>query len=219
MIRNYLLPKFYHSFIFAKLHSKHFKKIYVIIRKSIRKILYLRHHLPKAAFHTRVADGAIGIPSLRYLIPLIAKNSLVYKAPPPDLLKIDNKMISSINHINNYYKKELYRMCDGIGLRRSLKCSGTHQWVSDGTSFLSGKDYINCLHIRYGYLYNKNRCARGRNENDKYCRRGCQVPETLNHILQNCYSTHGGKIKKNDALVNYIMNLGEVRGRTVHKKP
>lgn len=115
MIRNYLLPKFYHSFIFAKLHSKYLKN--VIIHKSIRKILHLTHHLPKAAFHAKMADGGMGIPSLRYLIRLIAKNRLVYRAPHPDLLKIDNKVISTTNHINNYYKKELYRACDGIGLQ------------------------------------------------------------------------------------------------------
>lgn len=63
-LKNFLLPQFYHSFIFAKLYSGHLKKIDIMVPKTVRKILYLPHDLPKAAFHAKVADG--GMVFLRY---------------------------------------------------------------------------------------------------------------------------------------------------------
>lgn len=84
---------------------------------------------------------------------------------------------------------------------------------------MSGRDFISAIHLRYGALYNKARCARGRSENNKLCRRGCGTPETLNHILQQCHKTHFARIQRHNALMNYIQNLNHNRNNTVHKEP
>lgn len=124
-----------------------------------------------------------------------------------------------MNQINNYWKNKLYNTCDGAGLRNASKCPSAHNWVSDGTAFLSGRDYIKSIHLRYGCLFNKARCARGRSDKCKECRRGCERPETLNHILQNCYSTHFLRIKRHNSLVQYLNRTLTSRNNTVHVEP
>lgn len=204
MMKNFLIPKYYHSFIFSKLTAGNLNKIDVLVRKTVRSILHLAHDPPKAAFHAKVVDGGMGIPSFRFVIPLIAKHRLLYRTPNEYLLYAETRPINSNQQINNYFKRKLYTMCDGAGLKEASKCPPAHEWVSDGTRFLTGKDYIKSIHLRYGCLYNRARCRR---ENNKVCRRGCDVPETLNHIIQQCYSTHFLRIKRHNSLVHYINTI------------
>lgn len=131
------------------------------------------------------------------------------------MVKIDGKTIRTSNQINSYYRRQLYSSVDSKGLKEAHKCSVAHPWVDDGTNFLSGKDYIKCIHLRYGVLFSKSHSARGRIK-DNSCRRGCGQPETVNHILQNCYATHFIRIKRHDNLVKYIQKITQDKGFTVH---
>lgn len=108
MLRNFLLPSFYHSYIFAKHFASHLKKLDDIIRKTVREKLHLPHDLPKVAFHAKMADGGMGIPSLRFLISLIANNRLIYKKPRENLVKIEGRLIHSTAQINRFYRRQLY---------------------------------------------------------------------------------------------------------------
>lgn len=47
MLKNFLLPSFYHSFIFSKIYASYLKKIDIFVMK----IFHLHHDLPKADFH------------------------------------------------------------------------------------------------------------------------------------------------------------------------
>lgn len=49
-------------------------------------------------------------------------------------------------------------------------------------------------------------------------KRGCGQPETLNHMLQQCYATHLGRIKRHGNLVKYIQKITQDRGITVHRE-
>lgn len=84
---------------------------------------------------------------------------------------------------------------------------------------MCGRDFINAIHIRYGVLFCRAKGARGRSDKVKSCRRGCGAVETLNHILQVCDHTHFVRIKRHDALVNYVQKVAQERGLTVHKEP
>lgn len=53
---------------------------------------------------------------------------------------------------------------------------------------------------------------------NKKCRRDCDQPETVNHMLQQCYATHPGRIKRHDNLVKYIQKITQDRGITVHRE-
>lgn len=217
MIRNFLLPSLYHSYIFSKLFSSHLNKIDIVIRKAIRRFLHLPHELPKAAFNARVADGVLGIPALRYLIPVIASKRLKFNKPNPNLTKIEGREIRNSDQINRYFRQELLKSVDGKGLLESDVLLHI-RWINDGTSFIIGKDFISCIHLRYNILYSRSRCSRGRGDKEKMCRRGCDRPEILNDILQTCYATHSARIKRHNAIVHYIQRISQDRGFTVHKE-
>ncbi len=87
--------------------------------------------------------------------------------------------------------------------------------MSDGTKLLTGRDYIHCVHARYNVLYSKARGTRGRLR-DTICRNGCAATETLNHISQVCWSTHKTRIKRHDAISNYLCRSAAQRGFTPH---
>lgn len=91
--------------------------------------------------------------------------------------------------------------------------------MSDGTSVLSGKDYIKSIHLRFACLYNRSRCARGRSDKKLLCRHGCEAPEIVSHMIQQCYSTHASRILRHDSLVYYLRRILQYRNYTVHKEP
>lgn len=64
---HFLLPSFYHRFTFSKLYAGTLKKLDVLVRDFVRSILHLPSDAPKAIFHASIADGGIGVPSLRGL--------------------------------------------------------------------------------------------------------------------------------------------------------
>lgn len=134
------------------------------------------------------------------------------------ILRYNGQVLNSKARVQSMWRKELSRKCDGVGLAPAAKVPQAHSWVSDGTSFLSGRDYISCIHVRYNCLFSKSRAARGRVK-DHNCSRGCGVPETLNHILQQCHATHFRRIQRHNAVVNYLSRSLAQRGYTVHKEP
>ena len=52
------------------------KSVDITVRKSVRRWLNLLHDVPNAYFHAPVAEGGLGIPSLRWIAPLFRKNRL-----------------------------------------------------------------------------------------------------------------------------------------------
>lgn len=113
------------------------------------------------------------------------------------------KILNNPDLINQRWADALYGKIDGGGLKKSRKAPHQHQWVADGTAFLTGKDFINCNRLRIGALPTKSRSSRGRTQ-DRRCKAGCFAQETLNHVLQQCHRTHAARIKRHDAILNYM---------------
>lgn len=84
---------------------------------------------------------------------------------------------------------------------------------------MTDRDYVHAMQLCYDVLYSKARCARGRPDIDKNCRRRCGVKQTLNHVIQQCHHTYFGHIKRHNALVDYVQRVDQDRGMTVHKEP
>lgn len=160
----------------------------------------------------------MGVPTLHLLIPMIANDRLKYNKPNENLFSYFLSVVNSTDQINRYQRKFLLKGVDGLGLREANKCPPSHRWLDDGTNFLSGKDFLKSVHVRYGVFYNRCRCARGRIK-DKSCRRGCGAVETLNHVMQTCYDSHSGRIKRHNELVKYIHRVAQDRGNTAHLEP
>lgn len=123
------------------------------------------------------------------------------------------------------FRRRLYSTCDGSGLLQSSLVPKASVWIRDGTSMLSGRDYINGLHCRLIFLYSRSRVSSGRPGKDHLCERGCLQAETLTHILQQCHSTHANRVYRHVVVVHYLtrssLTSGTrfIRSRSCHLHP
>lgn len=115
--------------------------------------------------------------------------------------------------------RKLHGSIDGLGLAKSGGVPQQHQWVIDGTRFLSGRDFLNIIKLRINALPTRSKCARGRMGHDKRCRAGCSAVETMNHIQQICERTHDTRVDRHDDLVKYVARGASRRGFAVLKEP
>ena len=172
-------------------------------------------------FHAPVSEGGLGIPSLRWLAPLYRKDRLLGLVPGRKMEKItDPYLVKEIGQCRQRFMKNgstyntqeeikkrwatiLHQSIDGSSLKNSHQVTGQHQWVTDGTSLLSGRNYINCHKVRIGALPTRSRTTR-RWRGDRLCRAGCMAQETNNHVLQICPRAHKARIDRHDAVLSYL---------------
>lgn len=74
--------------------------------------------------------------------------------------------------------------------------------VGDGTSLMCGSEYISSIKVRYNCLFSRSRRTR-RRALIRHCSRGYVMPETMNHILQICYATHGLHVRRHNDFFFY----------------
>ncbi|CAG0890453.1 unnamed protein product [Darwinula stevensoni] len=109
-------------------------------------------------------------------------------------------------------------MLDGRGLRFSKEVPYNHSWKTDGNKLQSGTSFINSVKVHGNLLPTQARASRGRNETPM-CDAGCNSRASLSHIAQACCRTHNSRIKRHDALVNFIEQQFHRLGYTTIKEP
>lgn len=223
-LRHYVLPKLYHGFVMSPCYIGRLNKIDIMVRRFTRSWLKLPGDTPKAFYHASINDGGLGVPSLRWVIPPVRKRRLERYADRglgatlgigAELLSQESRKLAILitdqgihlnttDKVKRMYSEKLYSSVDGSGLRHCGAIPQASSWVGDGTSFLSGSDFVHSIKLRISALPTRSRTTRGRDA-DRTCRAGCHgTPETLNHVLQRCSRTHGKRIKRHDAIVSYI---------------
>jgi hypothetical protein len=221
-LRCFLIPSFFHKLTLSHIHLGVLRKIDIVVRKFVRKWLCLPHDVPVSYFHADVPDGGLGIPALRWKIPLVRLArirrtlqlfSLLGLNLPKHLLSAersvlfrlfnDSSRLDTLSKQSSFWKNCLYRSIDGFALSSSAKVPGQHSWVSDGTGFLSGRDFLRSTQARINALPFRSRLARGRIR-DRSCRAGCAAVETANHVSQVCYRTHGLRVKRHNSIVDFV---------------
>ena len=233
-IRSLVIPKVYHQLALGSVMLGALKSSDITIRKAMRKWLNLPHDVPNAYFHAPIAEGGLGIPSLRWIAPLLRKNRLTTLRlgedhPRNDFLEREiticekrlrdgRNEFQTLDDVNKWWATTLHNTVDGGDLQRSAETPGQHRWVNDGTKFLSGRDYINSCRLRISALPTKSRTSRGRHV-DRGCRAGCNAPETLNHVVQRCFRMQGIWIHRQDAVVKYVARRFENEGSSIHLEP
>lgn len=221
-LKNVVIPGVYHLLTLGKVTMGTLKKADKISREAVRKWTTLPHDAPTAYFHACVVDGGLGIPSMRWNVPVIRLNRLrkvsllqenagVVATNFVELeikrtllrLKDQDKQITSATDVKSRWANLLYTSVDGGPLRKSNLVPQQHRWVSEGNKLVSGKDYINMLKFRINAMPVRARTSRGKTH-DRRCRAGCPASETLNHVIQQCHRTHGARIKRHNAVVSYL---------------
>lgn len=222
-LRVVVLPSIYYHLSMGETTCGYLRSIDRLVRSTVRTWLHLPGDCPNAYFHATVNDGGLGIRSVRWSTPLDRARRLgsllrrwqdMSRIPDSYIeeevrkaeLRLntnDGFRITSKYAMDKWWSSRLYSSVDGGPLKGSSLVKGQHSWVADGTKFLSGKDFVNSIKIRIGALPTRSRMGRGRRR-ERTCRAGCMLVETANHVIQNCHRTHGTRINRHDAIVNYV---------------
>jgi hypothetical protein len=129
--------------------------------------------------------------------------------------------IKKKEHVNDYWARRLHSSTDGMELRESKKVSASSRWIDYGSLGVPGREFIQNIHIHINAIPSRMRTSRGRRVNDEMvkCRAGCNVTETTAHTIQGCFRTHGGRIKRHNAIVKTISNELKQKGFEVKTEP
>lgn len=224
-LRTMVIPGLYHLLVLGATNISLLTKLDVAIRGTVRKYLDLPHDVPNAYFHADVKDGGLSIPSFRWIAPLQRYHRLkglttTAGETGPDAMKrfLEMEIKRDERRLNDHgvsiktraaykarFAKLLYQSNDGCPLKRSRGVEQQHAWLTDGTLFVSGRNFIHMNKLRINAVPLRSRMARGR-VRDKQCRAGCNNAETLHHVLQQCYRTHNARIQRHDACLKYLLD-------------
>ncbi|GBO39965.1 Retrovirus-related Pol polyprotein from type-2 retrotransposable element R2DM [Araneus ventricosus] len=223
-----------HSFtlVLSTVRAGHLVKLDSCVRAFVRRVLYLPTDCPNAYLYAAISDGGLGVPCLRYSVPVwraarltslsTSMSPACLAGPPGDYLqRLQERAARGLltADVNKFFAAKLYNSVDGLALSESAKVPKQHNWVASFNRFLSGRDFINLVKTRINCLPTASRCARGRLSKDKMCRAGCNHKETINHISQGCPRTHQRRVARHNAVSNYIKRGLENRGFTVFSEP
>ncbi|CAL7932908.1 unnamed protein product [Xylocopa violacea] len=237
ILRVYVIPGLYHLLSLGNINLGVLVKIDRVIRSVARKWLHLPKDTPNGYFHATIQDGGLGLPSFRWTAPL-HRLSRLKKLPlssqaasgasgfflQEEIQKASRRLndhgiaYDTKYKVNNRWAEILYRSVDGSALKHSRSIKTQHDWIGDGSRFLSGKDYVNSCRARINALPTRSRISRGRRL-ERQCRAGCLAPETLNHVVQQCHRSHAARIKRHNALTHYIERNLRTMGFQVDSEP
>lgn len=219
-LRVFVLPRLLHRATLGNVHLGVLKKVDVVNRRFVRRWLDLPADAPNAYFHAPVRHGGLGIRSLRWHAPLVRRSRLsginlpgvvanTYLAREIDratkrLNLASGVVLTTQAAVEGMWRERLRSHVDGAGLRQAEDVPAAHRWICEPTNLLRASDFVNSIKCRINALPTRARTARGRPAKDRFCRAGCQGPETLNHVLQQCPRTHDMRVRRHDAVVNYV---------------
>lgn len=239
LLRFYLLPRLYHRLILGPVSRRTLLRLDKTIRASVRNWLKLPHDVPLGAFHARVPEGGLGIPNMRTAIPYlrvrrleamaVSEYTASKKAYKMDyvqgllrqsraMMQYRGSVIDSKKSCKKFWTSYLHSSTDGAALREVANAPGASSWLAEGTRFLSGREFINSVRVRFNTVPTLVRLKRAQDV-PKTCRAGCDQEETLGHILQKCHRTHHTRIQRHDAVVRYAAKRCRELGFEVLEEP
>lgn len=238
----FLVTRFYHQLVLAGCTLKVLRALDLQVRAAVRRWLRLAKDVPVAYFHAACKDGGLGIPSFVTTIPgvmrgrlLAMENSSFQSARiargsarvhnridwTKRALTLSGDELYSREQRAKYWADKLYASVDGCELKESGRTSVTTRWIGAGVSGIHGMDYIQYHHVRINCLPTLVRTTRGqrRVRPNILCRAGCSCTETAAHVIQSCFRTHGGRIKRHDAVCKTLADHLRAHGVEVHTEP
>jgi hypothetical protein len=240
-LANHLLPSLFHQMSFCGLAKTDLHRYDQHVRVLVRQWCKLPKDVPNSFIHAAVADGGMGIPELSVKVRQLQLRRLlaVEQAKGDPILsaltgsqwfkqrvtKLRKTLSVGGVHLEQNaesrakVRTDLYKSRDGGGLCEANAVPQMHYWVANGTSLMTGRNYIKALRVRINAMPTRVRQARqsqvGRPFAEIQCNKGCRAAETLNHISQACYATWGPRIRRHDSVVDLVARKLRAKGREV----
>ena len=229
VLRSFLVPRWYYKLSLSRINITTLREMDKNIRGYVKKWLNMPKDIPISYIHANCKDGGLGIPSFTTTIPyLIYSRFNKLKESNSDTVRklynsswiqnrikwahgrlwLDGEYRIKEGATQAYWRRKLYDSVDGADLKECFKTSINTRWLDANSNGIPGRDYIQYNHIRINALPTRSRTSRGiRSQRaERLCRAGCDAVETATHVIQNCFRTHGGRIKRHDAVSKTLAN-------------
>lgn len=127
MLRVHLLPRLYHELVFMRTTKQSLNKLDLAVRRAVWEWLRLSPDTSNAYFHASHKAGGMGIPSLRYAVPLMRLKRLnnLSKCTDP-----------AIEHLvaESGFLKGIYRSIGGLVTLDGFVLGTNCTWSTSGSS-------------------------------------------------------------------------------------
>lgn len=242
ILRCFLVTRYYHLLVLSGCTMKVLRQLDLQTRAAVRRWLRLPKDVPVAYIHASCRDGGLGIPSFVTSIPGLVRSRLMAleKSSFPSaraahetawvqnkiewtdrVLNLNGERLYSSEQRAKYWAGRLYESNDGRELRDCSKTTASTRWIDASSLGIPGKDYIQYHHTRINSLPTRVRTSRGQRlvHTNIKCRAGCSCTETAAHVIQSCFRTHGGRIKRHDAVCKTLADHLRARKMSVRTEP
>lgn len=238
LLKKYLIPRYNHGLVLGRSTKGQLERIDQHVKDFVRGWLRLPKDTPLGYFYTTVKEGGLGLPHLTLktactklarLGKLAGSDSEISRqaAQMPIIERQMNwcaKVLTPLveptsRGVNRYWRDKLYQSVDGADLKHIKDISASCDWVRS-TQAITGSDYIHFHQLRIDCLPSRARCNRGTSRTGPTgCRAGCSKTETAYHAIQQCFRTHGGRIKRHDNVCSTLGGHMKSSGYTVVYEP
>ncbi|KAG7196611.1 hypothetical protein KM043_018807 [Ampulex compressa] len=242
ILRSFLLPRIYHGLILGRTTLRILRTLDIQVRAAVRKWLRLPGDVAVGFFHASIRDGGLGIPPLITSIPglmyqrlqrLETSTSPAVRAAyahawtirrlrwAERVLSPNGVPLASAYLRRKWWAERLHRSVDGKELEECKSARESSWWVDGGSLGIPGRDYVQYVHVRINCLPTLVRTTRGvrRTTHPTLCRAGCSVMETAAHIIQQCHRTHGGRVRRHNAVCRTLAGGLRTSGWSIEEEP
>ena len=229
ILKAYLMPRFMHQLVLGRVNVALLRFLDREIRAAVRKTLKWPKDTHLSVFYSKVSQGGLGLKCLTNTVPYLRSERLtaLLNVHEPDVIasrsfiRLCLKRIGKFcqpNSESEHWQSALHNSCDGKGLRHANEVVGASDWVQNGTSLMSGANYIKAIKIRNNLWWTEERAIRGRGRAPK-CDAGCNATSNLGHMLQSCSRTHDQRVKRHDKVISFIADTLRKKGWSTIETP
>lgn len=234
IIGKIIIPSLQHQACLGLSTKEELNSIDTHVRSVVRGLMHLPQDVPNCYIHAPVRCGGMGIPELAVRIPInrfwrmkrftesnarvatLFERSLAFqqaKGYAVRLLRNGGVDIDKdIDPIGKWYMCELGRHYATKHLSEAYKSRASRSWCGKMSYEISGGDFVK-YHLLSSYsiptLARRNWGQQNPSGGSEHtnCRDGCNRPETMHHILQECKRTHGGRVLRHNRALDYVFRV------------
>lgn len=241
-LRCFLIPRFYHGLVLGRTNIGRLRALDLQIRAAVRRWLRLPHDAPVGFFHASGCDGGLGVPSFTTTVPglTLERFARLGRSTCPAVRAVSESAwvlrklrwaervlgregtpLSTACLRSGWWRRRLHQAVDGRELAECPKTNLSSWWMDAGSLAIPGRDFVQYVHVWVNCLPTLIRTTRGTRRTSRpiHCRAGCNVTETAAHVIQQCHRTHGGRVKRHDAVANTLAAALRSAGWTVEQEP